>query len=85
MWSGLLWIVLIAAAGFCYPRRPRTSAALFLAVGVLSVFLMFTHNRGNNLAVVAGPGWIALGVWYLVKFRTPEARAKHVAYWTEKA
>jgi hypothetical protein len=85
MWSGLLWIALIAAAGLCYPRRPRTAGVLFLALGVLSAALAFTHSPGNGLAPVAGAFWIGLGVWYLVKFRHPDARAKHVEYWTAKA
>jgi hypothetical protein len=81
----LLWIALLTAAGLCYPRWPRTSAVLFLVLGVLSVVLIFLGNSGNGLIVGPGLFWIGLGVWYLVKFRSPDARAKHVEYWTAKA
>ncbi len=85
MWPFLLWIAILAVAGLIYPRRPRTTAALFVVLGALSITLVFTHHEGNNLGAVAGAFWIGLGVWYLVKYRTPEARAKHVEYWTAKA
>ena len=85
MWPSFLWIVLLAVAGLCYPRRPRTAGALFLALGALSILMQFTHNAGNGLAALAGVFWIGLGVWYVVKFRNPDVRAKHVEYWTAKA
>jgi hypothetical protein len=85
MWPFLLWIAILAVAGLIYPRRPRTTAALFVVLGVLSIVLVFTHNQGNNLGGAAGVFWIGLGIWYLVKYRTPDARAKHIEYWTEKA
>jgi hypothetical protein len=85
MWSGLLWIMILAVAGLVYPRRPRTTAALFVALGVLSLTLAFTHRNGNNLGALAGAFWIGLGIWYLLKYRTAAARARHVEYWTEKA
>ena len=84
MWASLLWIVIIGIAGFCYPRRPRTTAALFVVLGALSIILVFTNHSDNNFGAVAGVFWIGLGVWYLLKFRTPHARAKHVDYWTAK-
>ena len=84
MWTGLLWIAILAVAGLIYPRRPHITAALFVVLGALSIILAFTHNSENNLGAVAGAFWIGLGVWYLVKYRTPDARAKHVEYWTAK-
>ncbi|OLE85152.1 MAG: hypothetical protein AUF76_01520 [Acidobacteria bacterium 13_1_20CM_2_65_9] len=39
MWTGLFWFALLAAAGLCYPRRPRTAGALFIGLGFLSPFL----------------------------------------------
>jgi hypothetical protein len=85
MWPFLLWIAILAVAGLIYPRRPRTTAALFVVLGVLSIILVFTHNQGNSLGGVAGVFWIGLGIWYLVKYRTADARTRHVEYWTEKA
>ena len=84
MWLGLLWIVVLAVAGLVYPRV-RTTAALFVVLGVLSLSLALTQRNGNNLGVLAGAFWIGLGLWYLLKFRTADARAKHIGYWTEKA
>jgi hypothetical protein len=85
MWTFFLWIVLLCGAGLCYPRRPRTAGGLFIATGVLAIVLTLTNNNGNGL--ITGPAvfWIVLGVWYLVKYRSPDARAKHVEYWTAKA
>jgi hypothetical protein len=85
MWPFLLWIAILAVAGLVYPRRPRTTAALFVVLGTLSIILAFTHNAGNHLGAAAGVFWIVLGIWYLVKYRTPDARAKHVEYWTANA
>lgn len=85
MWLGLLWIVILAVAGLLYPRRPRITAALFVVLGVLSIFLALNQRNANNLGALAGAFWIALGIWYLLKFRTADARAKHIGYWTEKA
>jgi len=53
-------------------------------LGALSIILVFTNHSDNNFGAVAGVFWIGLGVWYLLKFRTPHARAKHVDYWTAK-
>ena len=85
MWTFFLWLVLLTAASLCYPRRPRTAGALFIVLGFLSIVLIFTHNPGNGLVAVPGAFWIGLGAWYLVKYRNPDVRAKHVEYWTAKA
>ena len=84
MWPFLLWIAILAVAGLIYPRRPRTAAALFV-LGMLSIILAFTHNIGSGFGAVAGAFWIGLGIWYLVKYRKPDARANRVEYWTAKA
>ena len=86
MWPFLAWLALMAAAGLCYPRRPRTAGALFIALGLLSTTLVLVFNHGSLLASLgAGVFWIGLGASYLVKYRRPDARAKHVEYWTAKA
>ena len=85
MWTFFLWIVLLCGAGLCYPRRPRTAGGLFIATGILAVVLTLTQNHGNGLIAIPGAFWIALGVWYLLKYRNPDVRAKHVEYWTAKA
>ena len=83
MWTGLLWFALLAAAGLCYPRRPRLSGVLWILLGALSMTLSVA--RDARLARVSGLYLIALGIWYLVKYRKPDVRAKHVEYWTAKA
>jgi hypothetical protein len=85
MWTFALWIALLAAAGWSYPRRPLLAGVLFLALGVLSVVLGFIASNGNGLGALAGVVWIAIGGWYLVKYRDPDARKKHVDYWSAKA
>jgi hypothetical protein len=86
MWPLLVWFALLTAAGLCYPRRPRTAGALFITLGVLSTILVSVLNHASLLAsVVPGVFWLGLGASYLVKYRSPDAREKHVEYWTAKA
>jgi hypothetical protein len=83
MWPLVLWFALLTAAGLSYPRRPRTSGALWVALGVQSLVLGSLYRAG--FATLGGVYWIGLGAWYLVKYRNPDVRVKHVAYWTAKA
>ena len=83
MWTGLLWFALLAAAMLAYPRRPRTAGVLWMALGSLS--LVESYTRSARLGAVSGVFCIGLGIWYLVKYRDAEVRAKHVEYWTAKA
>jgi hypothetical protein len=86
LWPLVAWLALVAAAGLCYPRRPRTAGALFIALGLLFTILVVVLNHGSLLASLgAGVFWIGLGASYLVKYRRPDAREKHVEYWTAKA
>ena len=85
MWAGLLWFALLTAAGLCYPRRPRTTALLFIALGAISLIPSRVQSSGSGLGEFIAAFWIALGVWQLVKYRSPNARAKHIEYWTAKA
>ena len=85
MWTLLLWFALLTAAGLCHPRRPRTSGALFIILGALSVALTLEQKSGNSLGALGGVFWIGLGAWYLVKYHNPNVRAKHIEYWTAKA
>jgi hypothetical protein len=43
-----------------------------------------THGPREWPYPIPGAFWIALGMWYLVKFRNPDARSKHVEYFTAK-
>jgi hypothetical protein len=79
------WCAVLTAAGLCYPRRPRVSGVLFIALGVLSAALRAASGPFWGMPVlVAGSFWIALGVGYLIKFRNPPSaprtcRTGHVA------
>ena len=98
MWTGLLWFVLLAAAGLTYPRRPRTSGMLWIVLGTLSLVMNIQRNGGSSLSLAMtvqrnGDSWlgpisglfmISMGTWYLIKYRNPDVRAKHVKYWTAK-
>ncbi len=83
-----LYLALVTAAGLSYPRRPRLSGVLFLALGIWSAALGLgiasARPEPGFLSRGAGVAWCLLGLWYLVKFRHPAARARHVDYWTEK-
>ena len=85
MWTGLLWFALLTAAGLCYPRRPRTAGMLWIMLGVLSLTLNLQRNPDSWLAPTPGLFMIGMGTWYLIKYRHPDVRAKHVEYWTAKA
>jgi hypothetical protein len=77
------WCVLLAAAGLCYPRLPRVSGVLFIALGALSAVLRAASGPISGVPVlVAGSFWFALGVGYLIKFRNPAVRTAHVSHWT---
>jgi hypothetical protein len=85
MWTFVIWLALLAAAGLCYPKRPRTAGAMFIALGLLATLLGFVYNDGRALASLGGGLlWIGLGTSYLVRYRTPDSREKHVHYWTAK-
>jgi hypothetical protein len=84
MWTGALWFVLLTVAGLCYPRRPRTAATLFIAMGMLSLAPNLQQTSTSRLNVAVGGFWIALGLWQHVKYRRASVRAKHIEYWTAK-
>ena len=83
MLAGLLWFALLAAAMLCYPRLPRTAGVLWIALGSFSLFQSYTHSA--RLGATSGVFCIALGIWYLVKYRDAMVRARHIEYWTAKA
>ena len=85
MWTGLLWFALLAAAGLCYPRRPRMAGILWITLGVLSLTLNLQRNPDSSLGTTPGLFMVGMGAWYLIKYRNPDVRAKHVEYWTAKA
>ena len=86
MWPLLVWFALVAAAGLCYPRGPRLSGALFIALGGWTMVLRSVSGPVSGLLAFApGAFWIVLGVSYWVRFRNTVVRAEHVAYWTAKA
>jgi hypothetical protein len=77
------WCAVLTAAGLCYPRLPRVSGVLFIALGVLSAVLRAARGPISGVPVlVAGSFWFALGVGYLIRFRNPAVRAAHVSSWT---
>jgi len=68
-----IWLALLAAAGLFFPRRPRVSGFLFIALGVLSMFLRYER------ALVPPPAptllgaaviWFAIGVRQICSVRT---------------
>jgi hypothetical protein len=85
MWTGLLWIALLAAAGLYYPRRPRLAGTFFIMLGALSAVLAFRAGAGSGTTTFVGLTWGSLGLSWLMRFRNPDVRAKHVEYWTAKA
>jgi hypothetical protein len=85
MWTGLLWFVLLAAAGLCYPRWPRLAETFFIILGAMSAVLAFRAGAGSGTATFVGLIWGSLGLSWLMRFRNPYVRAKHVESWTAKA
>jgi hypothetical protein len=85
MLTGLLLSVLLATGGLCYPRRPRTAGLLFIILGILSAFLAFQSGAATASAAFIGMTWASLGLGWIVKYRNPDVRVKHVEYWTAKA
>ena len=68
----VVWLLLLAAAGICMPRRPRTSGALFVLLGIWSSALRFSAGGAARpvpwiAALGIGVFWIALGTRYLLK------------------
>jgi hypothetical protein len=85
MWAGLLWFALLAAGGLSYPRRPRLAGTFFIILGVLSALSAFRAGAGSGAVTFVAFTWGSLGLSWLIRFRNPDARAKHVEYWTAKA
>jgi hypothetical protein len=83
MWPGVLWLPLFTAALLCYPRRPRLSGGLWILLGLVS--LLHSYSVKAKPGVASGVVFVAIGIWYLVKYRNAAVRAKHVAYWTARA
>ncbi len=83
MWTGLLWFALLTTALLAYPRKPRMSGILWVMLGILSISQSYSH--GGRFGGLSGTFCVGMGVWYLVKYRDPDVRAKHVEYWTAKA
>jgi hypothetical protein len=79
-----VWLAIMAAAGLCYPRRPRTSGVLFLAAGGFMFIVWAAGVIGNTLPLNATIS-AALGLGQLWKFRDSSIRAAHVAEWTGKS
>ena len=58
---------------------------LWIMLGTLSVVLKFLSGSVGWMGATSGVFMVALGLWYLIKYSNPDARAKHVEYWTAKA
>jgi hypothetical protein len=90
MAAAIVWTILLTAACLVYPRRPRTAAMLTVLLGVWTLVARLMHwNQPRSPigfwpAMALGAFWFGLGVFGLVKFRTANARADHVGYWTAK-
>jgi hypothetical protein len=84
MWPGILWFALLAAAMLFYPRRPRMSGILWIMLGALS-FALNVQRNAMWFGLLPGIFMISMGIWYLIKHRSADVRAKHVEYWTAKA
>lgn len=76
----VLWFARLAAAMLCYPRRPRTAGTLWIMLGVLSLTRIVPRDSNSWSGPISGMFMIAMGTWYLVKYRRPDIRAKHVEY-----
>jgi len=66
------WLALLAEALYLLFRRPRVSAALFLAVGVWSVALRLTSAHASNandvfIALGGASSWFVIGVTRLYR------------------
>jgi len=87
MWASLIWVALLTAALLIFPRRPRTSGLLFLALAAWSMLLrmMKQEHSPSGFSNLAGAViWVAMGLRNLIKYRTAAARAAHQSYWSEK-
>jgi hypothetical protein len=91
VWPAIVWIVLLTAAFLCYPRRPRSAGTLMILVGAWTLLLKYM-NWGNGrvttgvwTAAWVAVFWLAVGLFWTVKFRDPDVRAAHVDYWTAKS
>lgn len=86
-----VWVTLLTTALLCYPRRPRTAGALFILLGVWTFLLRYlTWGDGRTStgwwgALDVAALWLAMGLFWLVKFSNPTTRAEHVGYWTAKS
>ena len=83
MWILTCWLVIMGAAGLCYPRRPRTAGTLFLVAGGF-IFVMWSMGAiGDDPPIIAATSAM-LGIGALWKFRVRDIRAAHVSDWTGK-
>jgi hypothetical protein len=90
MLAALVWITLLTSGLLCYPRRPRTAGLLFVLLAVWTWLLRFlSWGDGRTSTGTWGASWVAaiwlaMGLFWLVKFSNATARAEHVGYWTAK-
>ena len=60
------------------------SGILWIMLGVLS-FALNVQRNAMWFGLLPGIFMISMGIWYLIKYRSADVRAKHVEYWTAKA
>jgi hypothetical protein len=84
MWILTGWLVLMGAGGLCYPRRPRTAGALFLAAGFFLFVLWAVGALGANPPLAPATS-AALGLGTLWRFRDPQVRAAHLDEWVGRS
>ena len=68
----VIWLVLLAAAGLCFPTRARASGILFILLGAWSAVLRLTAAGTTQLLPWAAASalaafWFALGIRQLVR------------------
>jgi hypothetical protein len=67
------------------PTKTTNGRHAWITLGVLSVALKFLSGSAGWMGVTSGMFMVALGLRYLIKYSSPDVRAKHLEYWTAKA
>ena len=85
MWAGLLWFVLLSSGFALLPAPAANSRRVVDHARILSLLNNPERYAESWFGPTGGLFMIGLGVRYLIKYRSPDVRAKHIEYWTAKA